>query len=189
MKTARIGCMVLGIALLMFVIAPYASAQAIFGEWFKGKVSIKGYEVDSDTGAVLSKDSGKGTIYVNIVHGTDVYTVTTCAEDRVTDNVWILGEPSTISETNIYRDSDKLYIWDFVSGKEGMQFPGPAYAYPMFTVNVNTSKTTASFKSFACVAYDDPVGPNLTLGSCSISFKNLDAADVPRGATGCIIIP
>ena len=49
MKAARIGCMVLGIALLMFVIAPVASAQAIAGLWYKGTASLKGYEIGSQT--------------------------------------------------------------------------------------------------------------------------------------------
>ena len=49
MKAARIGCMVLGIALLMFVIAPVASAQNQpgFGVWngtlLQLKTTIKGY--------------------------------------------------------------------------------------------------------------------------------------------------
>ena len=60
MKTARIGCMVLGIALLMFVIAPVASAQpAIAGLWYKGTASLKGYEIGSQTN-IVGKDSGKG---------------------------------------------------------------------------------------------------------------------------------
>ena len=66
MKTARIGCMVLGIALLMFVIAPVASAQAIAGLWYKGTASLKGYEIVSP-GSIVGKDSGKGSMYVNIV--------------------------------------------------------------------------------------------------------------------------
>ena len=47
MKTARIGCMVLGIALLMFVIAPVASAQAIAGSGTRERLSLKGYEIGS----------------------------------------------------------------------------------------------------------------------------------------------
>jgi len=189
MKIARIGCMVLGIALLMFVIAPVASAQ-ISGEWFKGSVSLKGYVVDDINSDVEGKDSGKGTVYVNIVGGTGEYTVTACLEDRDTDNVWNLGDPSIISTGDIFTDpSNKYQIWDFFNDSV-MNFPGPALIYPMFKVTFNKplpAATTASFKSFACAGYDVTSGPLYSLGSCSISFKNIDAAKVPRGTTGCII--
>jgi hypothetical protein len=186
MKTARIGFMVLGIALLMFVIAPYASAQAVTGEWFKGKASLKGYEISS-TGAILGKDGGGTTIYVNIVEDTTAYTVTTCVQDRL-DDTWQLGQPNAISKEDIYGDLNSGMIWDFFN-KSVMQFAGPVYSYPMFFVKVNGSLTKASFKSFACALHDDSVAPNFALGSCSISFKNLDAAKVPRGTAGCIITP
>jgi hypothetical protein len=184
MKTARIGCMVLGIALLMFVIAPNVSAQ-VTGEWFKGNVSLKGYEVNV-AGDVNSKESGKGTVYVNIVHGTGVYTVTTCMEDMKTDDVWQLADPTVISENAIFTDPDGKYqIWDFFSDAS-MYFYPDAQIWPMIKVTTNGNLTKASFKSFACAGYNgtDPV---YSLGACTISFKNLDSAKVPRGATGCII--
>ena len=186
MKIAKIGCMVLGVALLMFVIAPYASAQAVTGEWFKGKASLKGYEI-SGTGAIMGKAGGGTTIYVNIVEDTTAYTVTTCVQDRL-DDTWQLGLPNPISKDYIYGDLDSGMVWDFFS-KSVMQFSGPIYSYPMFFVKVNGSLTKASFKSFACMLQDETGAPNLQLGSCSISFKNIDAAKVPRGATGCIITP
>jgi hypothetical protein len=189
MKTARLGCMALGIALLMFMIAPLASAQPfITGEWFKGTISFKGYEVSDINSDVSGTSNGKGNIYVNIVQGTDVFTVTTCIEDRDVKKTWNLGIPNTIPKSDIFTDS-KYQIWDF-SNDSVMQFYGPAYAYPVFKVTFNKpfpDATTASFKSFACTAYDDTsYPPNYSVGSCSISFKNLDAAKVPRGATGCI---
>jgi hypothetical protein len=189
MKTARIGFMVLGIALLMFVIVTYASAQAVTGEWFKGKVSIKGYEI-SGAGAIMGKAGGGATIYVNIVDSiaTGSYTVTTCVPDRDAKDVWHLGTPTSISkEDSIYGDVNSNMVWDFT--KSGMQFYGPAYTSPIFYVKFNGSLTKANFKTFACEFVDDTDLPSFQLGSCSISFKNLDSAKVPRGATGCIIIP
>jgi hypothetical protein len=184
MKTARIGCMVLGIALLMFVIAPVASAQ-VTGEWFKGKASLKGYEI-SGTGAIVGKVSGGTTLYVNIVEATDVFTVTTCIEDRDVNDVWRLGPPTEISKNNIYGDTNTNMIWDFADDSV-MEFYGNVFTYPMFYVKFNGSLTKANFKSFACELWDNSEPPNFQLGSCSISFKNLDSAKVPRGATGCII--
>ena len=184
MKVARIGCIVLGIVFLMFVIVPYVSAQ-VTGEWFKGKASIKGYEI-SGTGAIMGKASGGTTLYVNIVEGTDVYTMTACIEDRDVNDVWRLGEPTAIPKDQIYGDPNSNMVWDFAR-PPGMQFYGPIQTYPMFYVKFNGSLTKANFKSFACELWDTSEPPNFQLGSCSISFKNLDSAKVPRGATGCII--
>ncbi|MGZ6236938.1 MAG: hypothetical protein ACXWMJ_06420, partial [Syntrophales bacterium] len=47
MKNGRVVFTVFGIVVLMFVIAPYVSAQ---GVWFKGKGSLKGYEVNYQVG-------------------------------------------------------------------------------------------------------------------------------------------
>jgi len=190
MNVSRIGFMVLGIAVLMFVIAPYASAQAIEGVWFKGKVSLKGYEIADIDGTVVGKDSGKGTIYVNIVHDTDVITVTTCTEDRVTDNQWHLADPTVVSPIDqIFRGEKNMQIWD-LSFPSGMSFYPDAFAQALFKVQMNDSfdaATKISFTSFACIAYDNSSSNSFSLGSCSISFNNIDSLKVPRSATGCII--
>ena len=182
MKTARIGFMVLGVVFLMLVIAPYTSAQ-VTGEWFKGKLSAKGYEI-SGTGAIVGKTGGSWIIYVNIVDSTDVYTVTTCVEYGE-KGVWHLGEPAPISKDNIYGDPNSDMIWDF-GEPPAMQFYGPVYMYPIFYVKFNGSLTKASFKSYACEFWDESFRPGFELGSCKISFKNLDSAKVPRGTNGCI---
>jgi hypothetical protein len=189
MKTARIGFMVLAIALLMFMAAPYASAQAIEGVWFKGSVSMKGYEMADLDNTILGKNNGKGTLYVNIVHGTDVFTVTTCTEDRVADNVWHVTEPTTVDVEYIYPGEKNMQVWD-LSFPNGMSFYPDAFAQVLFTAQMNDPFDTAtkiSFKSFACIGYDNSSSDSFALGSCSISFKNIDPLKVPRGATGCII--
>jgi len=183
MKAARIGFVVVAVGLIMFVFAPYASSQ-VTGEWFKGKASIKGYEI-SGTGALLGKAGGSGTIYVNIVESTDAYTMTTCIEDVDAKDVWHLGEPTAIPKDQIYGDVNSNMVWDFAQ-PPAMHFYGPIYMYPMFYVKFNGSLTKANFKSFACQVWFNAEPPNFELGSCSITFKNLDAAKVPRGVTGCI---
>jgi hypothetical protein len=185
MKVARIGFMIVGIALLMFMVAPYASAQ-VTGEWFQGKASLKGYEISAG-GDIVGNAKGNTSIYVNIVEDTTAYTVTTCVEDRDIKDVWYLGEPNQISKDDVFGNPSSDMVWDFAN-KSVMQFYGPVYTYPMFYVKLNGSLTKANFKSFACELWDDSLAPNFQLGSCNISFKNLDAAKVPRGATGCIII-
>jgi hypothetical protein len=179
MKTARIGFMALGIVLLMFVVVPLASAQPYFvGEWFKGKVSFKGYDITDD----LTKDSGSSPIYVNFVQGTEVITVTTCTQDRSDKNVYHPTTPTTIPLTQIYTNSKgNFMIWDF--GPNYMEFYGPAYAYPTFTAKFNGNKTKLNFSSIACTAYDE-TGTTYAIGSCSMTFQNLDSARVP---TACIV--
>jgi hypothetical protein len=188
MKTTRIVLMVLGIALLMFVIAPVASAQpAIAGLWYKGTASLKGYEIGSQTN-ILGKDSGKGSVYVNIVADTGAYTVTTCLEDMETDNVWHLSS-SSIAEGDIYgvmADGETM-IWDFFNNSV-MLFDvggaGPYVLYPMFTVKIKGS--SVSFKSFACAGYNDTPAVGFGLGACTVSFKSIDPLKVPTGPAGCI---
>ena len=194
MRATRIGVMVLGIVLLMFVLTPYVSAQALEGVWFKGKASIKGYEI-TDGGDIKGKASGSTTIYVNILDGAnlpepddDHYYVTTCIENPDVKGEWHLGTQVDIWKGHIYGNENTATIWDFaVNLDPGMNFYQNIKTYPMFYVKMNGSLTKANFKSFACELWDTSEPPNFQLGSCSISFKNLDSAKVPRGATGCII--
>ncbi|MBP1746814.1 MAG: hypothetical protein H6Q54_1429 [Deltaproteobacteria bacterium] len=188
MKAARIGFMVLGIVFFMFVIAPYASAQpAIAGLWYKGTASLKGYEIGSQTN-ILGKDSGKGSMYVNIVADTGAYTVTTCLEDMNTDDIWYLSSTS-ISTDDVYGvlAEGETMIWDFFNNSQ-MLFDvggdGPYVLYPMFTVKIG--KSSVSFKSFACAGYNDTPTVGFGLGSCTVSFKSTDPLKVPTGPTRCI---
>jgi len=189
MKAARIGFMVLGIVFFMFVIAPYASAQpAIAGLWYKGTASLKGYEIGSQTN-ILGKDSGKGSMYVNIVADTGAYTVTTCLEDMNTDDIWYLSSTS-ISTDDVYGvlAEGETMIWDFFNNSQ-MLFDvggdGPYVLYPMFTVKIG--KSSVSFKSFACAGYKYSSGPfPFGLGACTVSFKSTDPLKVPTGPNGCI---
>jgi hypothetical protein len=192
MKAARISFMALGVVFLMFVMAAYASAAAINGEWFKGKASLKGYEIDNvDSGNIVGKAGGSTTIYVNIQELVDTYQVTTCIENFDVKGAWHLGEPTQISKEFIYGDPNTKMIWDFTASDSEMYFYDNVHSFPMFYVKLNGSSTkdatSANFTSFACILYDDSTPPGRQLGSCSITFKNIDAAKVPRGADGCIV--
>jgi hypothetical protein len=178
MKAARMSIMVLGFVFLVFVIAPNVSAQ---GHWFKGKVSIKGWEI-SGTGDIVGKAAGGATAYFNITDdpGNNQYLVTTCLEDFDVDGFWNVGVTTAISKNDIYGDPNVATVWDFTNDSE-MNFPPDIYTYPMFYVKMSGSLAAASFKSFACIIKDDSDPPAFQLGSCAISFKNIDAAKVPDG--------
>jgi hypothetical protein len=177
MRNARAVFIVFGIVVLMFVIAPYASAQ---GVWFKGKASLKGYEV-SGTNVIVGKVGGSSNIYVNIVDDTQnsQYVVTTCIEDRDVKRVWHLWGSTTLSKSSVYGDPNTVMIWDFPDSSE-LDFYRNIFTFPMFYVKVNGSLTNANFKSFSCIATDSlDFPPYVRLGSCSISFKSIDPAKVP----------
>ncbi len=50
-----------------------ARAQLMDGQWFKLKVSSKGYSVDAANGDALVKSSFKTTVYMQLVFATDHY--------------------------------------------------------------------------------------------------------------------
>lgn len=180
MKNGRVVFIVLGIVFLMFVIVPYASAQ---GVWFKGKVSLKGYEMNH-TGPIVGRVNESSNIYINIVDDipNNQYVVTTCIEDRDVRGVWHLWVPTTLPKDEVYGDPNTATIWDFVDALSGMNFYQNIFTLPMFYVKVNGSLTNADFKSFACVAYDDSIfPPNWRNCSCTINFKSIDPAKVPAG--------
>lgn len=197
MKAARISFMVVGVFLLMFVIAPYVSAAAIEGQWFKGKASLKGWEIDDYiSGAIVGKAGGSTTIYVNIrtdeTPGSNQYLVNTCIENFDVKGEWHIGGPTAISKDDVHGDSNKAMIWDFTNESE-MYFYEDVFTYPIFYVKLNGSSTkeatSANFTSFACILRDESIDPGRQLGSCSITFKNIDSAKVPRGQYGCILTP
>ena len=90
MKASRIIIMAVGIALFIFMIAPFASAQSV---WLKGKISLKGFSINENLNEVTSKGAGALELYVNIVDSTDDFTVTTCAKNEATgaDDDWKLA--------------------------------------------------------------------------------------------------
>lgn len=180
MKATRISTIILGIAIFLFMIAPFASAQtAITDQWFMGKASIKGFEINGED--IVGKVKGGGTLYTHIVAGVDQYTVTTCAEDFYADDTWYTLN-NTITTDNIYGSVAGGEIWDFFALAEGLQVNvgGADYIYfwPMFQVKY-TSRSV-SFKSFACGFYNDSEVP-WQLGPCTMSFKSVDVERVPLG--------
>jgi len=179
MKIAKMSTIVLGITLFVFMISSAASAQTpITDAWFKGKVNIKGFEINGED--IVGKAGGGGPIYLHIVADVNQYNVITCAEDFDVDDTWHTL-PNTISTDNIYGSVASGEIWDFFEGM-GLQFfvggVDNIYFWPMFQVKY--TNRSVSFKSFACGFYNDTEVP-WQLGSCSMSFKTVDVEKVPLG--------
>jgi hypothetical protein len=133
------GRMILGtalaVAVMVFVIAPIASAQQYAGilddQWFQVKLSAKGYMIDDDQDqTVLGKgQGGSASAYLLFCFdGSSSYTITTCTEDdRIPDQWYIINNVSaqpqppipnlpsprnSISTDNIY-GAAYPQIWDF----------------------------------------------------------------------------
>ena len=182
MKTARIGCMVLGIALLMFVIAPVASAQV---GWYQGKVSVKGQELSA---LGFDKVRGGGKIFVRI-NEDDVdeeYEVWACLQDE--DGTGWNGAWSYISYANVALD-DGCEIWDFsVDNLFIDRGNGPLLiSKPMFNVKYSGTDKV-SFKSFGCIFKDTTEAPSLNLGSCTVNFKSIPLDKVTdKVPTDCLL--
>lgn len=180
MKAARIGCMVLGIALLMFVIAPIASAQI---GWYQGKVSVKGNEIIMSS---FDKVSGGAKIFIriNIDAADEGYEVWTCVQGDV-DTSWF-GTWSYIPYVNVYTDQGSE-IWDFsVDNLFINRGAGPlVISKPIFTAKYSGTDKV-SFKSFGCIFRDTTEA--LSLGSCTINFKSIPLDKViDKVPTDCLV--
>ena len=182
MKAARIGCMVFGIALLMFVIAPVASAQV---GWYQGKVSVKGNEI---TGLGFDKVSGGGKIFVRINEDAvdEEYEVWTCVQGEE-DTGWF-GTWSYIPYTNVYTDQGSE-IWDFSGVNLNFNRGGGPLivSKPMFTAKYSGTDKV-DFKSFGCIFKDTT--EDLSLGSCTINFKRIATDKVTdKVSADCLAVP
>jgi hypothetical protein len=182
MKIARIGCMVLGIALLMFVIANVASAQE---GWYQGKVSVKGNEILTSG---FDKVSGNGKIFVRILVDDvnteyDVYTCTQGEQDTDWFGVW-----NYLPYANVYTDQGSE-IWDFsVVNLNFNRGGGPLIvSKPMFQAKYSGTDKV-DFKSFGCIFKDTT--EDLSLGSCTISFKRIATDKVAdKVSADCLLVP
>ena len=117
MNGKKIFGMVLAVALMVFLIAPIASAQQfagiLDGQWFKIKASMKGYEIDNNHETVTGKGSGNGTVYLKMTYVAPKYSITTCMQDDENDSKWWkIPDQEIISTDNIY---GAIYpqVWDF----------------------------------------------------------------------------
>jgi hypothetical protein len=182
MKSVKIFGIMLGVAVMVFVIAPVASAQTIPGilhdTWFKLNVNMKGYSLAGDT--VEGKGGGSTKAYLHMAFDSinNVYTIQTCTEPDMMPNPWVLGPPAIISTDNIY---GAIYpeIWDvaptpIVFDNGPSTFDAYATLFTKITANGATlNKASISTISCALYAFENP-SPTITgIGSCKITGSNI----------------
>lgn len=131
------GRMILGtslaVSVMVFVMAPIASAQQYAGilddQWFQVKLSAKGYMIDDDEETVLGKGAGSSSAYLLFCFdGSSSYTITTCTQDDENPGQWYIinnvsahpqppipNLPSPRNSISIETIYGALYpqIWDF----------------------------------------------------------------------------
>lgn len=189
---------VLAVALMIFVIAPMASAQQYVGilnnQWFKVNLSMKGYEIAADGETVGGKDSGSAHVYLLMQYNdiSQSYRIAACMQDDVNDNIWRyrIG-PSPIPIANIYGltypqvwEFQNNYLW-FYNGADNF------YVYPTFYTKItadgsNLNKATIS--NVACTIYVDFGDGGYGTGSCTLKGSLVPqakvATTVPAGCLG-----
>src|SRR5512137_2000605 len=93
MNGTKIVGTVCAVALVIFIIAPIASAQHYYGildgQWFKVNISAKGYRISaSDYKTVLGKEAGSLSAYLLFDLEGGMYRITTCTQNDVYPDQW-----------------------------------------------------------------------------------------------------
>ena len=175
---------VLAVSLMIFVIAPVASAQTyagiLDGQWFKVNLSLKGYMISGET--VLGKRSGSAHAYLYMSYGASGYTITTCMQDDVNDNIWYLWTALTpLPIANIY-GATYPQVWEFDANY--LQFYNGAdtfNVYPTFYTKITADGGTlknATISNVTCALYADLGSGEYGTGSCTIKGPLVPAAKV-----------
>ncbi len=190
MNRMRILGMVLAVALMIFVMAPIASAQQYAGilndQWFKVNLSVKGYTIAADGETVLGKRAGSLHAYLHFAYD-DIatsYSIITCMEDEIKGNGWHKGNSSgPISIANIY-GATYPQVWDLqgisLSFSDGVTLFD---IYPTFYTKVKADGGTlknASISNVACAVSADFGGGEYGTGSCTITGPLVPAAKVTK---------
>jgi hypothetical protein len=203
MYRAKIVGALLAVVLVIFLIAPIASAQPyddiLGGKWFKVKVGAKGYRISHvDDETVLGKGAGSMTAYLLFSFEGSSYTITTCTPDDVNPDQWykitsLSADPpgpdlpsprNSILAANIY---GAVYpqVWDF-QGIPLVLYNGITILtlYPTFYTKITADKAntavlkSASISNVSCGLYADDE-EEYAIGSCTLSGPLIPVAKVP----------
>lgn len=159
-----------------------SSWNILDNQWFKVKLSVKGYVVDNDNETIVGKGAGGDPAYLLMAAGVDSYALTTCMQHD-TNLTWLLGTTSDgpIETGNIY-GSTYPELWDF-GGNALVFHNGEAdfYLYPTLYIKTSADGTgkvkKATISTITCGAYVEFVaGENAggkAFGSCKIAGSTI----------------
>jgi hypothetical protein len=182
MKGTKIVGMVLAVAVMIFMIAPFASAQTnaniLNDKWFKVKLGLKGYVLDTDEETVLSKGSGSDTTYLHLSYAAPNFTVTTCMQDDLNGTLWHKNS-ATISTGDIY-GATYPQIWDFdgtpvrFSNGDGIGPTSVFDTYPTLYMKISVELASGNLKNatistLSCGLWAELDDGTYAIGSCTFS--------------------
>ncbi len=179
--------MVLAVSLVIFAIAPIASAQTYAGilhdQWFKVNLALKGYVIDGDGETVLGKGVGSGETYLWMAYNDiDGYTIVTCTQDATDDSKWyqkMMAAP--LSVDNIY-GATYPQVWDFQGNPLQLYNGAETFnVYPTFYTKITAEGDIlkkATITNVACAFYANLENGEYVTGSCTIKGTLVLAAKV-----------
>jgi hypothetical protein len=182
---------VLAVVLVVFVITPIASAQTSAGilhdQWFKVNLSLKGYTIADDGETVLGRGAGSKKTYLHFLY-TDIgpdstYTITTCVQDDLNDNIFHKNTSAAISIVDIYGVTYPQ-VWDL--GSISLQFEDGVDAFtvhPTFFTRITAVGDTlknATISNVACTFNAKLELGEYATGSCILNGPLVPGAKVER---------
>lgn len=177
-RTSKICAMFLGIIIIVFMIAPMASAQVPDG-WLKVKASFKGMDLYG-----AGKVSNTRSLYIHTHYDTNTssYTVITCTPDSTDPNTYQL-RVNNLPSANVYEPSAQEQVWDFSDGLI-LRFTNGPYlysTYPMVLMKT-ASNGSVSMSTLASSGYQQASPTNVAAGSWTLKGKTIEAEKVPAAA-------
>ena len=190
---------VLTVLVMIFMFSPITSAQQyaeiLHDQWFKAKVGMKVYKIDFDHETVLGKGAGAISAYLHFVYsGLDSsYTITTCMQDDLDDNIWHKDTSDPIRKSRIY-GATYPEVWVlpteiFLSFQDGIS----EYAIlPIFYTKITADGSTlknATISNVGCMFEADIGDVEYFLGSCSLSGSLIPTAKVATKISSACLDP
>ena len=207
MKQTRILGTVIAVALMLFGIAPVASPQTnvdiLDGQWFKVKLSLKGYRIADDNETVLGKGAGSASAYLYFAYTEDIenhdastYTITTCMQDDLDDNIWHKNASDPIPIDRIY-GATYPEVW-LLSTQIFLIFQNGISDYailPIFYTKITADKANpatlknATISNVECMFEASLPDADFGYGSCSLSGRLIPAAKVATKVPAACLAP
>jgi hypothetical protein len=192
MNRTKILGTVLAVGVMIFMFAPIASAQQYAGilhdQWFKAKLGLKVYKIADDHETVLGKGTGTMSAYLHFAYNSGLdpsYTITTCMQDDLDDNIWHKNASDPIPIDRIY-GATHPEVW-LLSTQIFLIFQNGISDYailPIFYTKITADKANpatlknATISNVECMFEASIPDADFGYGSCSLSGPLIPAAKV-----------
>ena len=170
----KIACMTVCIALLVFLVAPVASAQLLDGQWFQMKFKVKGLLI---TGDAVAPANYSGVSYLKLQWNavSSSYDYEVHSWDGAS---WRIG---TGQDVGLYGPKENVtteWVSDlYLTNTEHLSFNKQT----SFTIKNDSSGQlkSATISSLSCSAYGTWLGSRHFYGGCTMKGKTIDPSKLP----------